>query len=92
MDLRTFHPHRRRLLALFGLLLAGTAQAQMAPARCPPLLQHSVNRLQDDKPQPLCQCAGKELLVVDTASCCRFTSQCAAACGAAREVRRCGQA
>ncbi len=75
MDLRTFRPHRRRLLALAGTLLAGTAQAQSAPAGCPPLLKHSFNRLQDDKPQPLCQYAGKVLLVVNTASYCGFTPQ-----------------
>ena len=46
-----------------------------APASCPPLLQHSFNRLQDDKPQPLCQYAGKVLLVVNTASYCGFTPQ-----------------
>jgi glutathione peroxidase len=67
---------RRRLLVA-GVLLAGasTARAQPAPASCPPLLQHSFNRLQDDQPQPLCQYAGKVLLVVNTASYCGFTPQ-----------------
>jgi len=46
-----------------------------APARCPALLNHSLQRLQDDKPQNLCQYAGKVLLVVNTASYCGFTSQ-----------------
>jgi len=50
-------------------------EAQPAVASCPPLLQHSVKRLQDDKPQPLCQHAGKVLLVVNTASYCGFTPQ-----------------
>ena len=45
-----------------------------APA-CPPLLQHTLPRLQDEKPQPLCQYAGKVLLIVNTASYCGFTSQ-----------------
>ena len=45
------------------------------PATCPPLLKHTVPRLQDDKPQDLCQYAGKVLLVVNTASYCGFTSQ-----------------
>ena len=45
------------------------------PANCPPLLKHTVPRLQDDKPQDLCQYAGKVLLVVNTASYCGFTSQ-----------------
>ena len=75
MSLPTFRPYRRRLLALAGTLLAGTAQAQSPASACPPLLQHSFNRLQDDKPQPLCQYAGKVLLVVNTASYCGFTPQ-----------------
>ena len=58
------------------LFLAGGAMAQGTPAAaCPALLQHSFNRLQDEKPQPLCQYAGKVLLVVNTASYCGFTSQ-----------------
>jgi glutathione peroxidase len=73
-------PHqrlRRSLLAaaLLGLSSLGPAAAQTAPTSCPPLLQHSFNRLQDDKPQPLCQYAGKVLLVVNTASYCGFTPQ-----------------
>jgi glutathione peroxidase len=70
----TFRAHRRRFIALAGAVLARTAQAQSAPA-CPALLQVSFNRLQDDKPQPLCQYAGKVLLVVNTASYCGFTPQ-----------------
>ena len=62
-------------LALW-LALAGNASAQTgAAAACPPLLQHSFNRLQDDKPQSLCQYVGKVLLVVNTASYCGFTPQ-----------------
>ncbi len=44
-------------------------------AACPALLQHTVPRLQDEKPQSLCQYAGKVLLVVNTASACGFTPQ-----------------
>ena len=68
---------RRHLLALalLGLSSLGPAVAQTAPASCPALLQHSFNRLQDDKPQSLCQYAGKVLLVVNTASYCGFTPQ-----------------
>ena len=70
---------RWRTLAMLGLALhfaAGAAQAQSAPrAACPALLQQSFDRLQDEKPQPLCQYAGKVLLVVNTASYCGFTSQ-----------------
>jgi glutathione peroxidase len=65
--------------------LTGAASAQAAggtvptgteaPASCPALLQRSFNRLQDEKPQALCQYSGKVLLVVNTASYCGFTSQ-----------------
>lgn len=60
-------------LALAVALLAPAAHAA-APA-CPALLQHTFPRLQDEKPQPLCQYAGRVLLVVNTASYCGFTSQ-----------------
>eukprot|EP01036_Dinobryon_divergens_P060876 gene60876-81172_t len=58
-----------------GLWLAPAAQAADAPASCPATLQHSFPRLQDEKPQSLCQYSGKVLLVVNTASFCGFTSQ-----------------
>jgi glutathione peroxidase len=52
------------------------AQANASPAaHCPPLLQHRVDRLQDEKPQSLCQYAGRVVLVVNTASFCGFTGQ-----------------
>ena len=61
------------------------AHAQTAPgaantaantaATCPALLNHSFPRLQDEKPQNLCQYAGKVVLVVNTASKCGFTPQ-----------------
>ncbi|WPH13967.1 glutathione peroxidase [Variovorax paradoxus] len=73
------------------LLAAGTAVAQApsptpsaapsapadgaAAAACPPTLQHTFPRLQDEKPQSLCQYAGKVVLVVNTASFCGFTPQ-----------------
>ncbi len=50
------------------------AQAQAASA-CPSLLQQTANRLQDERPQSLCQYAGKVLLVVNTASFCGYTPQ-----------------
>ncbi|MDP2451250.1 MAG: glutathione peroxidase [Polaromonas sp.] len=53
---------------------SGAAAAQGAPA-CAPLLQHSFLRLQDEKPQTLCQYSGKVLVVVNTASFCGFTRQ-----------------
>jgi glutathione peroxidase len=66
------------LLAMITALpfVPGAAQAQStAAAACPALLQQSFNRLQDEKPQALCQYSGKVLLVVNTASYCGFTSQ-----------------
>jgi glutathione peroxidase len=42
---------------------------------CPKLLQHTMLRLQDEKPQALCQYAGQVVLVVNTASFCGFTQQ-----------------
>ena len=45
------------------------------PAACPAVLQHTAERLQDEKPQNLCQYAGKVVVVVNTASFCGFTPQ-----------------
>ena len=42
---------------------------------CPRVLQHTVLRLQDEKPQSLCQYAGQVVVVVNTASFCGFTPQ-----------------
>lgn len=69
------------LLAMTGALAANVASAQTASpaagpaAACPALLQQSLPRLQDDRPQSLCQYAGKVLLVVNTASYCGYTRQ-----------------
>jgi glutathione peroxidase len=49
--------------------------AAPAATSCPALLNQSMPRLQDDKPQDLCQYSGKVLLVVNTASFCGFTPQ-----------------
>ena len=63
-------------LSASGNALAQTAPSAAAPAAaCPTLLQQSFPRLQDEKPQALCQSAGKVLLVVNTASFCGFTPQ-----------------
>ncbi len=52
-----------------------TSAMAAASLPCPPLLQHSFLRLQDEQPQSLCQYAGKVVLVVNTASFCGFTPQ-----------------
>ena len=54
--------------------LAQSAAPPQATA-CPALLQHTFPRLQDEKPQSLCQYSGRVLLVVNTASFCGFTPQ-----------------
>lgn len=78
------HAMKRPLLACLPLLVssplllavAPPAHAQTpAPAACSTLLNQSLPRLQDDKPQNLCQYSGKVLLVVNTASFCGFTPQ-----------------
>jgi glutathione peroxidase len=51
------------------------AQTESATPACTGLLQKSFLRLQDEKPQNLCQYSGKVVLVVNTASYCGFTSQ-----------------
>ena len=61
------------LVACLGTLSSTPALA--ADAACPPILQHSFARLQDEKPQNLCQYTGRVLLVVNTASFCGFTPQ-----------------
>ena len=63
----------------FEAVQANTTIPSAAPmssaAACPALLNHKFDRLQDEKPQSLCQYAGKVVLVVNTASFCGFTSQ-----------------
>ncbi len=66
-------------LALGAAMPARAQAVPLAPAAaaaaCPALLQHTFARLQDEKPQSLCQYAGKVLVVVNTASYCGFTGQ-----------------
>ncbi len=74
---RPFYPLPLRravalLLASLSLLGAGAAQAANA---CPALLNHTLARLQDEKPMNLCEHSGKVVLVVNTASFCGFTGQ-----------------
>ncbi|MFT3953862.1 MAG: glutathione peroxidase [Piscinibacter sp.] len=68
-------PSRRRWLATAALTTLGVRPAESAAAACPALLARQFPRLQDEKPQDLCQYAGKVLVVVNTASFCGFTPQ-----------------
>ena len=65
--------------ALVGVMptvcLAVEAVPAGTSAACPVLLNKTFPRLQDEKPQSLCQYAGKVVLVVNTASYCGFTPQ-----------------
>ena len=71
-----FCPSRRLAAAAALLLCCAAAQAAGPTATaCPALLQHTLPRLQDEKPIDLCQHAGKVLLVVNTASYCGYTPQ-----------------
>ena len=64
-----------RMAGLAGWALAGASvHAGEAPS-CPATLQHTFDRLQDEKPQSLCQYSGKVVLIVNTASYCGFTGQ-----------------
>jgi len=70
--------YRLFVLLLLAWSTAGLARAADAPATtsaCPAVLNHTFPRLQDQKPQSLCQYAGRVLLVVNTASYCGFTPQ-----------------
>jgi len=60
-----------RRFFLVPLLLATAAAASAA---CPPLLDRSMDSLLE-KPQSLCEYAGKVVLVVNTASQCGYTPQ-----------------
>lgn len=61
--------------ALHAAETAPTGASTAAQAACPRVLQHTVLRLQDEKPQALCQYAGQVVVVVNTASFCGFTPQ-----------------
>jgi glutathione peroxidase len=71
----------KSLAAVLCVMAMSSSWAQTAPpsvaqsASCPALLNHTFPRLQDEKPQSLCQYSGKVILVVNTASYCGFTSQ-----------------
>ena len=64
------------LMANLGVAAHSAADSgTVTAATCPPVLHHTVARLQDEKPQNLCQYAGQVVVVVNTASFCGFTSQ-----------------
>lgn len=74
MDTSTIRSLKAPLkLMAAAVLLLGALGAQAAG--CPALLDRSMPRLQDEKPQSLCQYSGKVVVVVNTASYCGFTSQ-----------------
>lgn len=62
------------VVALTGPFATSTLAAPVGSA-CPALLAREFPRLQDEKPQDLCQYAGKVVLVVNTASFCGYTPQ-----------------
>jgi glutathione peroxidase len=63
-----------RWLVILAALLASPDWARAAPV-CPALLQHTLPRLQDERPVNLCEHAGRVVLVVNTASQCGYTPQ-----------------
>jgi glutathione peroxidase len=63
------------LLAACPAMAAPPGPASPAPASCTGLLRQDFLRLQDEKPQSLCQYSGKVVVVVNTASFCGFTPQ-----------------
>ncbi|AWI54864.1 glutathione peroxidase [Aquabacterium olei] len=77
-------PHAlKRFMLVTAVCLSGPLSAlaapppvsPSAPATCPALLDKTFPRLQDEKPQSLCQYSGRVVLVVNTASYCGFTKQ-----------------
>ncbi len=61
--------------ATLSAVLACALPGVVAAADCPALLDRTLPRLQDEKPQNLCQYVGKVVVVVNTASFCGFTPQ-----------------
>ena len=87
MFFKLFKPALAMTCVMAGISLAATASQAATPAaeadrsglnaaaNCPALLQQQFLRLQDEKPQTLCQYSGKVVVAVNTASFCGFTSQ-----------------
>jgi len=63
--------------ALLSTIFIGAHAIAQTPANaaCPATLSYTVQRLQDEAPQNLCQYTGKVILVVNTASYCGYTVQ-----------------
>ncbi|HQT81152.1 MAG: glutathione peroxidase [Ferrovum sp. 37-45-19] len=61
-----------KLVKLFLVLISTSV---LAGEMCPTPLNFTFPRLQDNRPQNLCQYKGKVVLVVNTASYCGFTPQ-----------------
>lgn len=89
-SLQSFTPNFRTLanaLAVGAMTVAALAAgpaavaatpnpaSEAAGANCSGLLKQNFLRLQDEKPQSLCQYSGKVVVVVNTASFCGFTPQ-----------------
>ena len=66
---------RNVIQGAMALILLGAGAPSIAAGACPALLDRQMPRLQDEKPQNLCQYAGQVLLVVNTASFCGYTPQ-----------------
>jgi glutathione peroxidase len=70
------NPIRSEVWRHLVVLVAGCCALGAASATsCPALLNREMPRLQDEKPQNLCQYAGQVVVVVNTASYCGFTPQ-----------------
>jgi glutathione peroxidase len=63
------------ILFATGMPFSHAADTGPSNSQCPALLNFTMPRLQDDKPQNLCQYTGRVLLVVNTASYCGYTEQ-----------------
>ena len=63
------------LFAQMARAQSTTPAAVPVAGACPAILNYTFPRLQDEKPQSLCQYGGKVVLIVNTASFCGFTPQ-----------------
>ncbi len=63
------------VIGLSALMGHAAHAAEPTSGACSGILNKTFPRLQDEKPQDLCQYSGKVVLVVNTASYCGFTKQ-----------------